>query len=160
MTYQIDQSGKIEQTNRLTSIAVANSRILVLKISAVEKQKLIKTLKEFNRPHTTFIYKIFSALIFILLKNERISQMVIDREYQGHEASIKEMLIQLFQKAGKKIPEIHFDYIGKASLAHKAALEAFRGELKPDIVVEAKEVLKLLYEKTNKNKKGWRPHSK
>lgn len=150
MKYEIDQSGKIEQTNKLTIVAFGNGRAKVLKISSIEKQKLIKALKEVDHPRHTFIYKIFSSLVFLLLKDERIVQVTIDNEYLGNEATIKNILVQLFRKASKKEPEIQFGYIGKTSLAHKAAIAAFRGELKPDIVVKAVEILGILYKKQKK----------
>ncbi|OGZ35491.1 MAG: hypothetical protein A2815_00590 [Candidatus Portnoybacteria bacterium RIFCSPHIGHO2_01_FULL_40_12b] len=147
MIYQIDQSGKIEDTNRLTIVAVANGRSKILKISASEKQRLIKAMRALGYPQKTFIYKIFAGLIFLLLKNERIEEVVIDNEYPGHEATIKNIIIQLFQKIKIKTPQISFDTIGKQSNAHKAALEAFRGKRKIDITIKSKQVLELFYRK-------------
>lgn len=50
MKFEIDQSGKLEHTNRLTIVAYANGRIKVLKISSVEKRKLIRAFRELERP--------------------------------------------------------------------------------------------------------------
>ena len=146
MKYQIDQSGKIEDTNKLTIVAFANGKTRTLKISGVEKQKLIRSIRVLDYPKKTFIYKIFSGLIFLLLNDQKVEEVIIDREYPGHEATVKVILTQLFTKFGKKKPEIEFTEITKKSLAHKIALETFRGKRKPDLVVKAEEVLRLFYQ--------------
>lgn len=92
------------------------------------------------------------------MRNERADQVLIDKEYPGHEGTIKGIVIQLFRKDNKKEPHISFGNVGKTSLVHKTALAAFRGELKPHIVVKATEILELLYK--SPNKKGWRSRSK
>ena len=65
----------------------------------------------------------------------------------GSEESIIGFLIHLLNKNGKNIPSIRFDYVGKTSPAHKAALDVFRGKKEADLVVSAKEVLRLAYER-------------
>ncbi len=51
MPYQIDQSGKIEQTSKHTYIAIANGKAFILKISSTEKRKLIKSIKEIKNQY-------------------------------------------------------------------------------------------------------------
>lgn len=158
MAYQIDQSGKIENTAKHTYIALANNKTLIVKISSTEKRKLIKTIRELRRPHKTYIYQIFAALIFLLLKDEKMKEVIIDTEYYGHHTSIKEVLVQLFQRFEKKTPEINFGYVGKKSNAHLAAIEAYREKREVDITTKAEDVLKILYSNLG-NKKGRRPRS-
>lgn len=158
MSYQIDQSGKIEFTAKNTYLALANGKVLICKISALEKRKLIKTIKAFKKPNKTYIYQIFASLVFILVKNQNLQEMQIDIEYPGHNASIKEVLIQLFENINKKPPEINFVLVGKKSNAHFAAIEAFRKEKEVNITIKAEDILKLLYTNLD-NKKGWRPRS-
>lgn len=153
--FQIDQSGKIEDTSKSTYLALSNSEVYVLKLSSTEKRKLIGIIKEIRRPHKTYIYQIFAALVFQLLKNHQLSQVTIDTEYPGHESSIKEVLIQLFQRFKKPLPEINFGYVGKKSGAHLAAIETLRGKRKADVIVKARDVLDALYSNLSK-KKGWR----
>lgn len=145
MKYQIDQSGKVEDTNKLTIVAVADGKSKTLKISAKEKQKLIKVMRELDRPKKIFIYKMFAGLIFLLIKNERMDRIIIDKEYPGHEAFIKEIILQLLRGVKAKPPQIDFSFIGKQSLAHKIAIETFRGIRKADMIIKAKEVLALFY---------------
>lgn len=145
MSYQIDQSGKIENTSKNTYLALANSKTKVIKISSTEKRKLIQMIKELRRPHRTYIFQIFAALVFLVLKDVKLSDVIIDTEYSGHQASIKEVLIQLFQRFEKESPEINFGFVGKKSNAHLAAIEAFRNERQVNLTVLAEDLLTLLY---------------
>jgi hypothetical protein len=145
MAYQIDQSGKLEHSSKNTYIAVANGKTFIIKISSIEKRKLLKTIKELHKPHKTYIYQVFAAIIFILLHNIKLQEVTIDIEYEGHQGSIKEILIQLFAKYQKKMPEIYFDYIGKRSNAHHSVLSAFRGEVEVDMIISAEDILRILY---------------
>jgi hypothetical protein len=147
MTYQIDQSGKVEDTNKLTVVAYANGQIKSVKIGSAEKQKLLSVMRTLDHPKRNYVYKIFAALIYFLLADERVDSVVIDREYTGHEETIIGILIQLLNKNGKNIPSIRFDHVGKSSPAHKAALDVFRGKKEADLVVNAKEILRVLYQR-------------
>ncbi len=145
MTYEIDQSGKIEDSNKLTIVALANGKTKTLKIGAVEKQKLIKTMRILDYPRKSFIYKMFAGLVFLLLKDEKAEDITIDKEYPGHEGLIKAIIIRLFQSTGIEAPSISFSLVGKDCQAHKVAIETFRGIRKPDLIINAKEVLGLFY---------------
>ena len=68
MTYQIDQSGKIESTSKLTVVAVANGVIRSIVIKGVEKRRLITAMKNLDYPKTNYVYKIFAALIFMIIQ--------------------------------------------------------------------------------------------
>lgn len=146
MQYQIDQSGKIEHTSKTTIIAYANGRVNSLKISAKEKQKLIQMIKELNRPKTTYIYTIFAVLIFILLTSSRnrydITEIIIDKEYPGKDATIKNTILQLYTVSKMRPPYIRFHEIGRKNMAHKTALCVFQGKQKPDLIVNAMDVFK------------------
>lgn len=168
MAYQIDQSGKIEQTNRQTVVALANGKKKTIKITSVEKQKLIKTILELDKPKKKYVHKIFGALLFLLLKDEGIKESImVDKEYYGHEPDIKNILLQLFEKYQLKSPEIDFGLVGKKSPAHDSGIRVFRKEDKAVLVVKAKDILEVLYGKPKINKaslrvstkKGWRSRS-
>lgn len=151
MKFYIDQSGKIENTNKLTIVAFANGKTKSIKINGREKRKLVTYFRRIAGLKKIYIYKIFSAMIFLLLKGERVEYLIIDREYPGHEGKIKLDLIAFFQKSEKSLPDISFTLITKNSPAHKIAIDTFRGKRKADVVVSSEDVLKLF-----SNKKGWR----
>jgi hypothetical protein len=96
-------------------------------------------------------------LVYIVLSGEPVKKVLIDTEYQGHSAEIKEVLVQLFEKFGQALPDITFGYVGKESPAHKTGISVFRKLAQPSVVVTAKDIIKLLY--TKAKQKGWRPRS-
>lgn len=142
---EIDQSGKIEHTSRTTVIACANSEEASVRISAGEKQKLIRAMKAHDHPRKIFVFKIFAGLIFLLMRDSRALFIVIDREYLSREGIIKDILAGLYRKYDIPAPRIRFDLIGKKSSAHRAALETFQKKRKPTKTIKAKDVLRLFY---------------
>jgi hypothetical protein len=155
MTYQIDQSGKIEHTGQVTVVAVANGKTKSIFIGAGEKQKLIQIMRDLDFPKKTYVYRIFAALIFLLIYDEQISLVEIDKEYPGNESVVKDTLIFLYRRVKNKIPEINFSLVGKKSQAHIEALSVFQRLKKPGKIVKAGEMLELIYGK----KKCWRSQS-
>jgi len=143
----VDQSGKVEHTNKLTVVAFSNGIQKSLVISAVEKRKLLVAMRERDYPKQLFVFKVFSALVFLLIRRERIDELVIDREYPGHEGIIKDVLGGLFRGVGLSTPSIVFDEIGKGDAAHKAAIAVYRGKQKPNMIVTSGDVLRLFYGK-------------
>lgn len=150
MKCYIDQSGKVENTKNLTVVAYSNGKSKSLKISAVEKRKLIKVLKIAAERKKLITYELFATLIFILIKGEKIDELVIDVECKGHEGSIKNFIKNYYSHLDKKLPNISFELITKKSPAHKVAIDTFRGTRKADLVVDAREVLKYLFSQKNR----------
>lgn len=155
MNYLIDQSGKIEHTGDVTVVCLANGKTKTIQIGAGEKQKLIRAMRQLDYPKKTFIFKIFAALIFLVLEGEKVSKVSIDREYPNHEQDIKLFLIQHFRKSRKSVPEISFARVENTNNAHKIGLETFQKKRKPDVKVTQDEILGLIYG----TKKRWRSRS-
>lgn len=153
--YQIDQSGKIEFTGKNTVICLANGQVFTIKISAVEKRKLISTLKEIRKPNKTYAYDIFAALIYTILSKNATTEVEIDREYPGHEAGIKERIIQYFEKNNLKTPQVSFGLVGKKCKAHLYGLSVFQGKSRATSIVTAQDILEVILS----TKKGRRPQS-
>lgn len=145
MKYYIDQSGKIENTKSLTVVAYAGGETKSLKISAVEKRKLLKVLKITTERKKLITYELFATLVFMLIKDEKINEVIIDVEYEGHEGSVKNFIKNYYVKLNKKMPEVSFELITKKSPAHMVAIDTFRGTRKADITVNAREVLEYLF---------------
>ena len=58
MKIEIDQSGKIENTNKNTIIAFSDSKFKSIFISAKEKREIQKFFRRIGKPKI-FIYKVF-----------------------------------------------------------------------------------------------------
>ncbi|MEK7172679.1 MAG: hypothetical protein AAB740_01730 [Patescibacteria group bacterium] len=147
MICEIDQSGKVEDTKKLTVVCFANGKVKTLLITAREKRKALIAMRVIDKPKKTFVFRIFAGLIFLLVQDEAIETIAIDEEYPEHEATIKFILLTLFQKFSEQTPSIYFQRIGKKSMAHIKGIAVFRGKSKPDMVATAKDILELFYNK-------------
>ena len=148
MRIEIDQSGKIEDTNKNTVIAFSNSKSKSIFISAKDKREIQKFFREIGKPRI-FIYKTFAILIFLLIKNnlKEINEIIIDEEYPGKENLIKNYLLQEIRKTRLNFcpDDILFRQIGKKSGAHSACYLAYIGEISPNKKIKARELLKILF---------------
>ena len=150
MVCEIDQSGKVEDTRKLTVVCFANGKLKTLLISAKEKRRVLVIMRELDKPHKNFVFRIFAGLVFLLIRDEEIDALIIDREYPGNEPIIRSILISLFQKNGIKPPNVSFGQIGKLSKAHQGAIATFQGKRKADIVAKADDVLNIFILKKRK----------
>jgi hypothetical protein len=145
VVYQLDQSGKIEQSNLNTVLAIVNSKKYSLLLKKNDKRKLETLFKKFFRIKF-YPYTIFAILIAILIKKLEInSKIVIDNEYLGHEKFINEKV--LFYLDLLKInyaPVIEFSHVGKTSKAHILAKDVGHQKIKPNLYIKLSEVQKLL----------------
>ena len=145
--YQIDQSGKIEQTNKVTIIAFSNGKSGSVKLNARDKRYIQDIYRQAGKSKS-FTLQVFSALLYLLFEKFRLEKtmVLIDKEYPGHEALIRSYLVQLAAKRGKiKLApeELRFSLVGKGSNAHGVASKAFKTN-KADYSVKKEEVLALI----------------
>jgi len=145
MDVEIDQSGRIEYTKHATALALSDGISFSLLIPATVKRACIRTLRRQGLTGPTFYVQLFATGLFFLLKDhiEVLTQVVIDVEYTGKETQIKEHLINLLRRAGREVEpwKIQFQQIGKKSPAHELALDTFRGDREPDIVLTQEDIL-------------------
>lgn len=144
MPIEVDQSGKIENTNKPTVIGFSNGKAKTIIILAIEKQKLQRRFRKNDKPNI-FVYKVFAILITLLLKNEHLDQIIIDTEYIGQEALIKNYLLDLLRKNRKNIDkrDVCFKQIGKKSKAHILVYTAYKSK-KANIKIKAEDIYKLI----------------
>ena len=145
MRIEVDQSGKIEQTDMDTVVAFRNSE----QYSVLLKKKIkAEILTEYRNKYKDIHYRIFAILVFYCIKNHlhKIELIVIDIEYEGKEGDIKRNLLRSIWKSypnfDKKL--INFSNIGKKSNAHRVAYQTFIGKLAPNKIIMKKEVEKLI----------------
>ena len=147
-SYQIDQSIKIEHTNKTSYVCLANGKILISSISAKDKKELKLYFRELEKP---LIFKLFtfSVLCSKVIIGLKPGSVIIDQEYSGHSRQIKSFILQILQIEGIDTePVISFSEVGKGSPAHKGAYAALMAK-RSDIKITLGEVLKY-YEKVDK----------
>lgn len=143
--YQIDQSGKIEQTERNTVIACTNGTQITVLLKKGEKRKLQKVFKAANM-YKLFPYVTFAALVAILLKKLSPKyRVIIDKEYFGHEDFIEERIETFVTQMGGRRVTISFSHVGKLSKAHQLGYKVAVGKENATSIVTANEVLKIIF---------------
>ncbi len=144
MQIEIDQSGKIEQTNHVTVIALTNGVQYTILVKKNDK-RLIE--KEF-RKHK--LYKLhsqitFATLIAIIVSKSKVTKSIlIDTEYPSYDNYIKKIVLDLI---GNKCPTIKFGFVGKESRSDVLAGKVAHKKIKPNCIVSADEVIKIIFKK-------------
>ncbi len=142
---EVDQSIKFENTKRDTVLAFSNAITFTLLIPASAKQDCVTLLRKKITSGSTLYTQLFATCLFLLLRNHmnQLGMVIIDGEYTGKEAQIKQHLLHLFRNRGYKVDsqQITFGSIGKKSPAHEAAIETLRGNLNPNMIVRLEDML-------------------
>lgn len=152
MNIEIDQSGKIEQTNLDTVIAFSNSRSFSVKIKARTKRRLLEEFR-LRGQSKLFTLRTFTAGVCILIKDHLsvIDRVAIDIEYVGKDDIVKDVLLEMIKKSSDKISknfEIKFKRVGKHSDAHILALSVLRKKAKASRIVQYSELTELAIKKS------------
>lgn len=146
MNIEIDQSGKLENTEIDTVVAFSNTINKSIKLSAKDKRAVQRLCRSKGKPKV-YVYKTFSILIYLLIKPyiKKISQIVIDNEYNGWAHQIKDyILTEIFKNSDFDKKSISFCSIGRKSNAHYVAHTTFQKINKPDFAADANKVAKLI----------------
>ncbi len=142
--YQIDQSGKIEQTNKNTVIAYSNGTKYAILIHA----RLKRQIHEIFRLHgftSLSTYYLFSVGVFYLLESlKERSEIIIDTEYPGKDRIIKSFVTSLLEKNKEFEHEINFARIGNRPPAHYAAKDVFDKKKKANRVLNLEDFIKAI----------------
>ena len=148
MELEIDQSVKIEDTAHDTVLAFSNDVQRAILIPAAVKREALAYLREHGKSRKVSVLMVFAAGLFLLLRDvaESIALAVIDQEYIGHEALIKDRLLRRLRAEGLHVyPDMFaFGCVGKRSRAHYLALAVHRDEVKPNHRVTLEELLEAL----------------
>lgn len=151
MKIQIDQSGKIEQTNKDTILCISNSDWDSILISARIKRQMQRMFRSEGLVRM-YVLLTFSAGLALLIKRNNLYQIItVDKEYYGHEKTILSMIHTMIG-AIEKVPRIEFALIGKKALAHHRAYAVAVKKLKPGKRVTFEE----LYSQIKKTEVGKR----
>ena len=143
MKYEVDQSAKIEQTNKDTVISIANKEYSYsIKINSKIKQSLQKYFNLIRKPKMFAVY-LFTTGLIILIKKSGVKNSVvtIDLEYLGYNKVISNEL----SKNTNQDLDFRFSNIGKGSPAHDSAYKTFKKKTKPDYVASKSEVEAIIF---------------
>lgn len=149
MRIEIDQSWKIEKTNKPTVVAFSNSQTEGSILVPQEVKKLAFTYLEerFGREKINIV-RIFAACVVILLKTHdlKTADLIIDKEYLGYEPMLKNLIVDYGKKLGLTFyaEDISIQKIGKKSEAHWLAYDVFTGKKKVGRVIQLRDLLKVL----------------
>lgn len=150
--YEVDQSGKVEQTNKITIVPFSNDKNSSISLSSSDKRNLESIYRQAGKGKI-FPIQVFTALVYLLIEKYSLEDriIVIDTEYPGHANLIRSYVVQLANKL-KKIEllaeNLRFEQVGKSSNAHLTAYSSFKKK-RGDKKASAKDILAcvLLYEK-------------
>jgi hypothetical protein len=146
---EIDQSGKIEKTNKPTAVAFSDSQMGGSVLVPQEVKKLAFTYLEerFGRDKINII-RIFAASTVVLLRayNLKVASLIIDREYPGYDPILKNLIVDYGRKLGLQLDaeDISIQEIGKKSEAHWLAYDVFTKKKKAGRTIQLRDLLKVL----------------
>lgn len=131
-----------------TVLALANGQRYAILIPPKIARMCVRELRRKRVKAPKLQVRLFAAALFLLLKDhmdEHLS-ILIDREYVGLDKDIQRQLLRLLRQGGITVNEdqISFGHIGKKSPAHDLAIAVYREKIKPDRVIQAKEMLAAL----------------
>lgn len=141
MVYQIDQSGKIEQTNKDTVLCLSNGTWDTILIKAKTKRQLQEIFRRHGQTRNYVLFVFCAGVSLLFQRNLKISSAVIDREYYRKDSIIKEILLKMLDK--KEI-NILFGNIGRRVNAHNQAYLTYNKKLKPKEIIEATKIFEAI----------------
>lgn len=148
MRVEVDQSGKIEKTNKDTVIAFSNKTSRAIVIPAKVKRQLQEVFRSRGKPRL-FVYRTFASGVFLLIERHlhQIKDLVVDTEYKGHEKQIKEIILELIRRSNLPEPNIYFQRIGDKPKVHYAAHDVFTKKKKADVTIDFETIASLAIKK-------------
>ena len=142
---ELDQSIRFDDTSDDTVLAYANGDHRSVLIPANVKRECLRVLRARGHSTKTLYFQLFATGLYFLLKEriESLTRVVIDLEYMGRDAQIREHLVNLLRRDGKVIDaeQIQFAQIGKVSPAHDLAIDTLRRRKEPDQVLTVEDIL-------------------
>ncbi len=143
MKVEIDQSGKIEQTNKNTIIALSNDKNDSIIINAKTKRQLQEVFRRHGQIRNYIIFTFSACLTILIERNSKYGKIYIDKEYYGRENLI-EILIKSMFSGRNRTPDLEFCLIGKSANAHGVAYHVAVGEKMPNKIISFEEIIRII----------------
>lgn len=146
MNIEIDQSNKIEKTDKDTAIAFSNDKEYAILLLGKTKRQLQELFRERGRPRI-FVYRTFAAGVTLLIKDHlpKFYKIIIDQEYTGKERVLRSMIYEMLGRFHNELPEIVFERIGKSSNAHNVAYHVTHKKREADRIIKFNEIKELVF---------------
>jgi hypothetical protein len=141
--YQIDQSGKVEQTSKDTVLCLANNEWDAIIIKAKTKRQIQEIFRRNGQPRNFVLFTFCAGLAILIERNLNAGRIVIDREYYGKEAIIKKLIGEMSYVIRDKV-NIDFGLIGKLSKAHFLYGEVKNKKKKPNFIATEKRIMRII----------------
>lgn len=141
--FQIDQSGKIEQTNKDTVLCLSNGSWDTVLIKAKTKRQIQEIFRRNGQPRNYVLFTFSAALAILIERNLSVGKIVIDKEYFGKEPIIKKLLEEMSEEIKEKVT-LEFGLVGKSSRADFRAGEVLAKKKKAKLVLTARMLLKAI----------------
>ena len=142
--FEVDQSGRIEELNRLTVIAIASQeQAYALLIPVKVKRKLFEKFRLTGKPKRFGVEAFSTAVVCVLTRASfRVHELIVDLEYPGYDQYIIQIIHHQF-------PEVsaHIHSIGKSSPAHEKAYFTYKQRIRPDSVLRTRDIPSFLTKK-------------
>ena len=148
MKIEIDQSWKLEFTNKRTVLADSVGNAFI--ISAKDKRYLQKLFRNMQK-RKKYVDQTFAVMLALLIEKtfSKDNRYIIDIEYPGHMLTIRDYTIQFLYCLGIEISKDQFEFgsITKRSLAHQYAIQTFKSKNKniQKYKIKISHILKLLF---------------
>ena len=145
MRVEIDQSVKIERTNRDTALGIANGTEFAVIIPAKVKRRLQEEFRRQGKPRL-FILRTFMAGVVLALHYAKVSDsssVTIDVEYPGQETLLRSMFLEMWSRFSAEIPVLEFSRVGKRSEAHRVSNHTAIGRRQPERELSYEEIRQL-----------------
>ena len=139
--YQIDQSGKVEDTRCHTVIACVNGLQRSVLLPAREKRKLLEWFRVSGKPRL-FVDFVFSTLVYLLIKpmiSHSLKTFVVDIEYPGR----TQIITRIIQEFSHTTLLLRWELVGKSSRAHDIAYKTYKKKIKATRVISGEEIWRL-----------------
>ena len=144
MRIEVDQSGKIEQTEMDTVVAFSNNHQYAVLLPKELKRRLIGKYREERQ----IILKLFVIYVYYTLRDylHQIELIIVDNEYEGKQNYIKSLLLDFIRKDYRDFDKnlIRIAHITKKSKAHEVAANVKRGFAKPQRMLSEKDIEKMI----------------
>ena len=142
---EVDQSGKIEDTEVDTILALANGLSWTIRIPASVKRAGLAFLRQRHVSRKTRYLRMLAGGLYLLLCDylDQLSFITIDVEFAGRENDLRGMLLVLLWR---KLPpfskeRVIFHRVGKKSPAHHLALMTYQGKKPAGKTITEKEFI-------------------